>query len=70
VATFQATTVGQYRVSATRATEAGATLAVGDNFARTIVRTTLGAAVLGLVTVVAAALLAVATYRARSRTTG
>jgi hypothetical protein len=70
VATFQATTVGRYRVSAARATEAGATLAVGDNFARTIVLTTLGAAVLGLLTVLAAVLLAVVTYRARSRTTG
>jgi len=70
VATFQATTVGRYQVSATRATEAGATLAVGDNFARTIVMTTLGAAILGLVTVLAAALLAIAAYRARSRTTG
>ena len=70
VATFQATTVGRYQVSATRATEVGATLAVGDNFARTIVMTTLGAAILGLVTVLAAALLAIAAYRARSRTTG
>ena len=65
VATFQATTVGRYRVSAARATEAGATLAVGGNFARTIVLTTLGAAVLGLLTVLAAVLLAVVTYRAR-----
>jgi hypothetical protein len=32
--------------------------------------TTLGAAILGLVTVLAAALLAIAAYRARSRTTG
>ena len=39
VATFQATIVGQYQVSAMRATEAGATLAVGDNFARTIATT-------------------------------
>jgi hypothetical protein len=70
VARFEATTAGQYRVSATRATEAGATLAVGDNFARAIATATLGAAVLGLVTVLAAALLAVVTYRARSRTTG
>lgn len=70
VATFQATTVGRYRVSAARAVEAGATLAVGDNFARTIVMTTVGAAILGLLTVLAAALLAVVTYRVRSRTTG
>jgi methionine synthase II (cobalamin-independent) len=35
VARFEATTPGLYRVSAARATEAGATLAVGDNFART-----------------------------------
>lgn len=70
VAKFEATTPGQYRVSATRATEAGATLAVGDNFARDIAMTTLGAAILGLVTVLAAVLLTVATYRARSRTTG
>jgi hypothetical protein len=70
VARFDASTTGQYRVSATRATEAGATLAVGDNFARDIAMTTLGAAILGLVTVLAAALLTVVTYRARSRTTG
>jgi hypothetical protein len=70
VATFQATTVGRYRVSAARATGAGATLAVGDNFTRTIVLTTLGAAVLGLLTVLAAVFLVVVTYRARSGTTG
>ncbi len=70
VAKFEATSVGQYRVSATRATEAGATLAVGDNVARDIAMTALGAATLGLVTVLAAVLLTVATYRARSRTTG
>ena len=45
VATFQATTAGPYRVSAARATEAGATLAVGDDIARSLVLTTLGAAV-------------------------
>jgi hypothetical protein len=70
VAKFEASATGQYRVSATRATEAGATLAVGDNFARDIAMTTLGAAILGLVTVLAAALLTVVTYRARSRSTG
>jgi hypothetical protein len=70
VATFDATTAGQYQVTATRATEADATLAVGDNFARTIATTTLGAAILGLVTLLAAVLLAVATYRAPSRTSG
>jgi hypothetical protein len=70
VATFQATTAGPYRVSAARATEAGATLAVGDDIARGVVLTTLGAVTLGLVTVLAAVLLAVATYQARSRTTG
>jgi len=70
VATFQATTAGPYRVSAARATEAGATLAVGDDIARSLVLTTLGAAILGLATVLAAVQLAVATYQARSRTTG
>jgi hypothetical protein len=70
VATFQATTAGPYRVSAARATEAGATLAVGENIARSVVLTRLGAVTLGLVTVLAAVLLAVATYQARSRTTG
>jgi hypothetical protein len=39
VATFQATTAGPYRVSAARATEAGATLAVGDDIARSLVLT-------------------------------
>jgi hypothetical protein len=42
---------------------------VGDNFARNIAMTALGAATLALVTMVAAVLLAVVTYRARSRTT-
>jgi len=69
VAKVEATTVGQYRVSAARAVEPGATLAVGDNFARDIAMTILGAVTLGLLTVVAAVLLAVVTYRARSRTT-
>ena len=68
VATFEATTAGPYRVSAARATEAGATLAVGDDIARSLVLTRLGAVVLGLVTVLTAVPLAVATYRARSRT--
>jgi hypothetical protein len=70
VAKFEAGTAGQYRVAATRAAEARATLAVGDNFARDIAMTTLGASVLGLVTVLAAVVLAVLTYRARSRSTG
>ena len=70
VATFQATTAGPYRVSAARATEAGATLAVGDDIARSLVLTTLGAVILGLATVLVAVLLAVVTYQARSRTTG
>jgi hypothetical protein len=70
VARFDATTAGPYRVTAAKATEAGATLAVGDNFARTIAMTTLGAASLGLATVLATVLIAVLTYRARSRTTG
>ena len=69
VAKFDATTAGRYRVSAGRATKTGATLAVGGNFARTIAVTALGAASLGLVTVLAAVLVAVVTYRARSRTT-
>ena len=69
VAKFEAATAGQYRVSAARAVEPGATLAVGDNFARDIAMTILGAATLGLLTVVAAVLVAVVTYRARSRTT-
>jgi hypothetical protein len=67
VAKFEAATAGQYRVSATGATEAGATLAVGDDFARDIAVTILGASVLGLVTVLAAVLVAVVTYQARSR---
>jgi hypothetical protein len=69
VATFDATAAGPYRVTAARATEIGATLAVGDNFARAIAVTVLGAASLGLATVIAALLVAVVTYRARSRTT-
>jgi hypothetical protein len=64
VATFQATTAGPYRVSAARATEAGATLAVGQDIAPSVVLTRLGAVILGLVTV----LVAVATYQARSQT--
>jgi hypothetical protein len=68
VAKFEAATAGQYRVSTARAVEPGATLAVGDNFARDIAMTILGAATLGLLTVVAAVLVAVVTYRARSRT--
>jgi hypothetical protein len=68
VATFQATTAGPYRVSAARAGEAGATLAVGDDVARSLVLTRLGATILGLVTVLVAVPLAVATYQARSRT--
>lgn len=67
VATFQATTAGPYRVSAAGATEAGATLAVGQDIARSLVLTRLGATILGLVTVLTAVPLAVATYRARSR---
>jgi hypothetical protein len=68
VAKFDATTEGQYQVAATRATEAGATLAVGDNFAKTIATTVLGAASLGVATLLVAVLLAVITWRARSRT--
>jgi hypothetical protein len=68
VATFQATTVGPYRVSAARATQSGATLAVGDDIARSVVLTRLGAVILGLVTVLVAVPLAVVTYQARSRT--
>jgi len=70
VATFQASTVGPYRVSAARATEAGATLAVGQDIARSVVLTRLGAVILGLVTVLVAVPLAVVTYQARSRTRG
>jgi hypothetical protein len=70
VAKFEAGTAGRYRVVTTRATEAGATLAVGDNFARAIAITTLGAGSLGVGTVLAALLLAAVTYRARSRTIG
>jgi hypothetical protein len=65
VATFEASTVGQYRVSAARAVEAGGTLAVGDDFSRSIVLAAVQAAILGLVAVLAAVLLAVRTYRAR-----
>jgi hypothetical protein len=68
VATFQATTAGPYRVSAARASEAGAALAVGDDLARSLVLTRLGAVI--LVTVLAAVALAVVTYHARSRTAG
>jgi hypothetical protein len=68
VATFEATTAGPYRVSAVRATEAGATLAVGADIARSLVLTTLGATILALVTVLTAVPLAIVTYRARSRT--
>jgi hypothetical protein len=68
VATFQAPTAGPYRVSAARAAEAGATLAVGQDIARGVVLTRLGAVVLGLVTVLVAVPLAVVTYQARSRT--
>jgi hypothetical protein len=70
MATFEATTAGPYRVSAAGATEAGATLAVGDDIARSVVLTRLGAVILGLVTVLGAVPLAVATYQARSRTIG
>jgi hypothetical protein len=68
VATFQATIAGPYRVSAARATEAGATLAVGEDIARSVVLTRLGAVILGLMTVCTAVPLAVATYQARSPT--
>jgi hypothetical protein len=68
VATFQATTAGPYRVSAARASEAGATLAVGQDIARSLVLTRLGVVILGLVTVLVAVLVAVATYQARSQT--
>jgi hypothetical protein len=68
VATFQATTAGPYRVSAAAASDAGATLAVGDDIAGGLVLTRLGAVILGLVTVLVAVPLAVATYQARSRT--
>jgi hypothetical protein len=68
VATFPASPAGPYRVSATTATEAGATLAVGEDLAPSLVLTTLGAVVLGLVSLLTAVPLAVATYQARSRT--
>ena len=70
VATFEATTAGPYRVSAARDGEAGATLAVGDDITRSLVLTGLGAVIFGLMTVLTAVPLAVATYRARSRTLG
>lgn len=62
--------VGAGEAPAATATEAGATLAVGDDFAKGIAVATAGAATVGLVTLLAAALLAIVTYRARSRTTG
>jgi hypothetical protein len=68
VARFEAGTAGRYQVAATRAAEAGAILAVGEDFARDIAMTTLGASLLGLVTVLAAVLAAVITYRAGSQT--
>ena len=68
VATFEATTAGPYRVSATRSPEAGATLAVGQDIARGMVLTRLGAVILGLVTALTALPLAIATHQARSRT--
>jgi hypothetical protein len=68
VASFQATTAGPYRVSADRATEAGATLAVGQDITPSVVLTRLGAVILGLVTVLTAVPLAVVTSQARSRT--
>jgi hypothetical protein len=43
---------------------------VGQDIARSLVLTTLGAVILGLATVLAAVLLAVVTYQARSRTMG
>jgi hypothetical protein len=67
VATFQAPTAGPYRMSAARATEAGATLAVGEDISRMLVLTRLGAVVLGLVTVLTAVPLAITTYQARSQ---
>ena len=70
MATFQATTAGPYRVSAARATEAGVTLAVGDDIGPSLVLTRLGAVILGLVTVLTAVPLAVATHQARSRPVG
>jgi hypothetical protein len=69
VAKFEATTAGQYRVSTARAVAPGATLAVGDNFARDIALTALGGASLALVMVAGALTIAVVTYRARSRPT-
>ena len=59
---------GAAAMSAARATETGATLAVGQDIARSLMLTRLGAVILGLVTVLTAMLLAVVTYRARSRT--
>jgi hypothetical protein len=69
VATFEATSAGPYRVSATTAIEPGATLAVGDDVARSVVLTRLGTVVLTLLTVFTAIPIAVTTYQARSRTT-
>jgi hypothetical protein len=70
VATFEATTPGAYRVTAARSAEAGAMLAVGDDIAGGVVLTRLGAVILGLVTVLVAVPLAVATFQARSPTVG
>jgi hypothetical protein len=70
VAKFEATALGQYRVSTTRATEADAMLAVGNDFARDIATAILGAATLGLAALLAAVLAAVVIHRARSRITG
>ena len=67
VARFEAATAAQYQVSTARAVEPGATLAVGDNFARDIALTALGAALLALVTVAGALTIAIVTHRARSR---
>jgi hypothetical protein len=66
VATFDATTAEPYRVSAASATRTALRLALGDNFARTIAVTSLGAASLGLLTLLAAGLVAVVTSRART----
>jgi hypothetical protein len=68
VATFVARSVGSYRVSGARTTEAGATLAVGQDITPSVVLTRLGAVILGLVTVLTAVPLAVVTSQARSRT--
>jgi hypothetical protein len=68
VAKFQARTVGPYRLSAASATEAGATLAVGDDIGPQPGADQAGRGHLGLVTVLVAVPLAVVTYQARSRT--